>query len=255
MRLLPVAGLMLMAAEGVALADDIVVSKPGVMCNSSQALARLTLPGGDSRTHQAPTLQKYLDIAAAGGCRDLQIGQRLDVVKSFRNTVVVSLQDDGEGHGPSTLVAPLIDFDQAAATPRAGDASSAADPIMDVPIGMRQADFVRIHGVGSCVVSADGGRECYYSGKTKSNCPAEFSCYATIYEFVHGALVAFHTQLVSESDWVQLYRLTLATFGSPVTTTAAWGISTAFNTNIGVLDFARKAGPPPSWHVTLSYRP
>ena len=255
MRVLPAAGLMLAAAESMVLADDIVVSKPGIMCNSSQALSRLTLPGGDSRTHQEPTLQKYLDIATAGGCRDLQIGQRLGVVKSFRNTVIVSLKDEGGGHGSSTLVAPLIDFDQAATMPHAGDASLAPDPIMDVPIGMGLADFVRIHGVGSCVDSADGGKECYYSGKMKSNCPAEFSCYATIYEFVHGALVAFHTQLISESDWVQLYRLTLATFGSPVTTTAAWGMSTSFNTRVGVLDFARKAGPPPSWHVTLSYRP
>ncbi len=246
---------MLAVVQDVASANDIVVSKPGVMCNSSQALAKLTLPGGDSRTHQGPTPQSYLDIAVAGGCRDLQIGQRLTVVKSFKNTVVVSLGDDGEGHGSRNLVAPLIDFDQVATASRAGNASSVPDPIMDVPIGINQADFVRIHGAGNCVDSADGGRQCYYSGKTKSNCPAEFSCYATIYEFVHGVLVAFHTQLVSESDWVQLYRLTLATFGSPVTTTAAWGMSTSFNTGVGVLDFARKTGSPPSWHVTLSYRP
>ena len=238
------------------------------MCNSSQALARLTLPGGDSRTHRPGASQRYLDVASNGNCRDLQIGQRLTMLKAFKNTVVVSLGHQEAGDGSNVLVAPLIDFDLVHA-PAAGTAlispdqatgtdpaaGPAADPIMDVPIGMREADFIRMHGEGKCVGSSDGGEECYYSGANKANCPADLSCYATIYEFLHGRLVAFHTQLVSGSDWIQLYRLTLATFGSPTATTEPWGISTAFDTNTGILDFARKSGPPPSWHITLSYKP
>ena len=239
------------------------------MCNSSEALARLTLPGGDSRTHRPGASQRILDIADRGSCRDLRIGEKLVVLKAFRNTVIVSPEREQPGSGSNVLVAPLIDFDIVPPTPaegtapirpdQAGENAAAAgtirDPIMDVPIGMRRADFIQTHGSGKCVDSTDGGEECYYSGTNKADCPAELSCYATIYEFLRGRLVAFHTQLTSESDWVQLYRLSLSTFGPPAATTEPWGVSTMFDTDTGVLDFARKSGPPISWHITLSYRP
>lgn len=269
MRALPMAVFMLVAVICGASAKDIIVVRPGIMCSSPQALATLTLPSGDSRTHRDTAIKRYLDIARLGDCHDLQLGRKISVVKEFRNTVIVSLEDQAAGHGLTNLTAPMIDFDPAPTLPtsevaavpqdRAGETTPpprpTSDAIMDVPIGMRRTDFIRIHGSGRCVDSADGGEECTYPGTNETDCPAEFSCYATVYEFLRGNLVAFHTQLVSESDWMQLYRLTLATFGSPAATTEPWGVSTSFDTKTGVLNFTRKTGPPPSWHVTLSYRP
>ncbi len=267
MRALLTAGLMLVLVTLAAEADDAVVIRPGVMCSSPQALAALTLPNGDSRTHRGVSIERYLGIARKGGCSDLQIGQKLEVAKSFTNTAVVTLAGNVQGDGAAVFLAPLIDLDLTASA-QAAEAAPAttddrrstshgprADMIMDVPIGMARADFARAHGDGKCVQSADGGLECYYSGANKADCPGQYACYATIYEFLHGTLVAFHTQLVSQSDWIQLYRLTLAMFASPVPTTQAWGNSTSFSTDTGVLEFAHKMGPPPSWHVTLSYRP
>ena len=267
MRALLTAGLMLVSVTLVAEADDAVVIRPGVMCSSPQALAALTLPNGDSRTHRGVSIERYLGIARKGGCSDLQVGQKLDVAKSFRNTAVVIPAGNLQGDGATVFLAPLIDLDLATPTQAADTAPAISDDrrhalqgpktdmIMDVPIGMARTDFAKAHGDGKCVPSADGGLECYYSGANKADCPGQYACYATIYEFVHGTLVAFHTQLVSQSDWIQLYRLTLAMFASPVPTTQAWGNSTSFSTDNGVLEFAHKMGPPPSWHVILSYRP
>jgi hypothetical protein len=268
MRALLTAGLMLVSATLSARADDLVVTRPGVMCSSAQALAALTLPDGDSRTHRDASVEKYAEVARKGECRDLQIGQKLGVVKMFRNTAIVSLRGDTQEDNADVFVAPVIDLGSVLAPPVAAAAiapvvhenpgiprNPVSDTIMDVPIGMTQVDFVRLHGDGKCIDSADGGLQCSYSGANKADCPGEYACYATVYEFLHGVLVAFHTQLVSQVDWVQLYRLTLATFASPMPTTQPWGNAISFNTNTGVLMFAHKIGPPQSWHVTLSYRP
>ena len=263
-----VAGLMLVSVTPAAEADEAVVIRPGVMCSSPRALAALTLPNGDSRTHRGVSIERYLEIARTGGCSDLQIGQKLDVSKSFRNTAVVTLVGNRQEDDAAIFLAPLIDLEMGSPSAEVAEAASAtggdrlpgargpkADMIMDVPIGMARADFAKTHGDGKCVQSADGGLECYYSGTNKADCPGQYACYATIYEFLHGTLVAFHTQLVSQSDWVQLYRLTLAMFASPMPTTQAWGNATSFSTDVGVLESAHKMGPPPSWHVILNYRP
>jgi hypothetical protein len=94
-------------------ADDLIATHPGVMCASADALARLTLPGGDSRTHAATPEPQTLSLAASGGCVDIKPGIRVTVQKAFRNTSVVTYR------GPSaqtnqTFVVPTIDFAPAA---------------------------------------------------------------------------------------------------------------------------------------------
>jgi hypothetical protein len=63
-----------------ALADELVATRPGVMCVSADVLSRMILPGGDSRTHSATVARETLNLAASGGCVDinrvLRAGQR-----------------------------------------------------------------------------------------------------------------------------------------------------------------------------------
>lgn len=66
----------LLAAAGwfstQAMAADLIATKPGVMCVSAQALAQLTLPNGESRSHGATATPEQLAQAQAGGCIDIQ---------------------------------------------------------------------------------------------------------------------------------------------------------------------------------------
>ncbi len=91
-------------------AEEAVVAAPGIMCSSADALAALTLHGGNSRTHREKPEAMDLDLARQGGCQDLQIGERLSVLERFRNTAVVV---PAAGSWPATsdrFVAPLIDL-------------------------------------------------------------------------------------------------------------------------------------------------
>ena len=101
-----------------AIADELVAVKPGVMCVSTDALARLTLPNGDSRTHAIAPRPDDLAAAAAGGCIDIPPGARVQVVQAFRNTSRVIYAGPGAptdgmmtvpnvDFGPSTGVAPV----------------------------------------------------------------------------------------------------------------------------------------------------
>lgn len=70
--------------------------REGVMCLSARALAILTLPNGDSRTHRPGHDGNDLEIASAGGCVDLRPDMALDVHRSYHNTSLVwVLQQDG----------------------------------------------------------------------------------------------------------------------------------------------------------------
>jgi hypothetical protein len=94
-----------------ALADELVATRPGVMCVSADALARLTLPSGDSRTHAATTTPELQGLAASGGCIDIQPGMRVTVQKAFKNTAVVTYRPAG-AQSDQTFVVPNIDFVQ-----------------------------------------------------------------------------------------------------------------------------------------------
>jgi hypothetical protein len=103
-----------------ALADELVATRPGVMCASADALGRLTLPGGDSRTHAATATPETQSLAASGGCIDIKPGIRVTVQKAFKNTSVVTYRA-ADAQSEQTFVIPNIDF--AAAT---GDAAPVA---------------------------------------------------------------------------------------------------------------------------------
>lgn len=97
------------ALSAHALADELVATRPGVMCVSADALARLTLPSGDSRTHAAAVTPETQSLAASGGCVEIKPGIRVTVQKAFKNTSVVTYRAAG-AQNEQTFVIPNIDF-------------------------------------------------------------------------------------------------------------------------------------------------
>jgi hypothetical protein len=95
------------ALSAHALADELVATRPGVMCVSADALARLTLPSGDSRTHAAAVAPETQSLV------EIKPGIRVTVQKAFKNTSVVTYRAAG-AQNEQTFVIPNIDF--AAAT-------------------------------------------------------------------------------------------------------------------------------------------
>ncbi len=86
------------------------------MCVSSEALAILTLPNGDSKTHRPMPDGKDRQIASAGGCIDLLPSMELTVYQSYHNTSLVVVTE--EGQVLSTVYrAPNIDLQPALAVP------------------------------------------------------------------------------------------------------------------------------------------
>ena len=72
---------------------DLVAIRPGVMCASAAALASLTLPSGDSRTHAASPRPQDLAVARQGGCGDVTLGHAVLVQTRHHNTSVVTTGD------------------------------------------------------------------------------------------------------------------------------------------------------------------
>ncbi|MFM0209926.1 hypothetical protein PQQ96_21205 [Paraburkholderia sediminicola] len=91
------------------MADDLIATKPGVMCASAQALAQLTLPNGDSRSHEAAATPAQQALAQSGGCIDIQPGITVNVQTAHKNTSVVTYQQPGSATS-ETFVIPNIDF-------------------------------------------------------------------------------------------------------------------------------------------------
>ena len=86
-------------------ADDLVAIRPGVLCVSAAALASLTLPDGDSRTHVPSPRPQDLATARRGGCSDVVLGHLVRVRTAHHNSSVVT------GPGSSDpLVVANIDF-------------------------------------------------------------------------------------------------------------------------------------------------
>ncbi len=97
---------MLMLGLGSVHGQELVATKPGVMCRSADALGKLTLPGGDSRTHAAAPRPEDLAVAASGGCIDIPRGVHVTVQQAFHNTSIVSYGPAGA----SPFVIPNADF-------------------------------------------------------------------------------------------------------------------------------------------------
>ncbi|PQV53059.1 hypothetical protein [Paraburkholderia sp. BL21I4N1] len=132
----------LLAAAGwfgtQAMAADLIATKPGVMCVSAQALAQLTLPGGESRSHGASATPEQLAQAQAGGCIDIQPGVTVTVLTARKNTSVVSYQRPGSTT-VETFVVPNIDFspvftDDAAALQPAAQTQAQALALAPSPV-------------------------------------------------------------------------------------------------------------------------
>ena len=124
--------------SSLAEAEEAVVAKPGIMCSSSEALAILTLHGGNSRTHREKPEARDLDVASRGGCQDLQIGERLSVLERFRNTAIVVPAAGAPTTVTDRFVAPLIDLtlDAASGGAQVPDAAETpADAIAAKPQG------------------------------------------------------------------------------------------------------------------------
>lgn len=118
--------------SSAAAAAELTADQPGVMCASAAALAQLTLPGGDSRTHRPGASPAELTAAQQGGCVDIPHGLSVTVLQHHQNTSVVSYADQtGALH---TMVVPNADFrDADAATPPnirpAQSADASAPPV------------------------------------------------------------------------------------------------------------------------------
>ena len=101
--------LALAAAPAAARADLLRATRPGVMCTSPDALAKLTLPDGSSRSagNASPAFQA---IADAGGCRDFGVGRTVILLTARRNTDIVR-GDTMTGDGVlGDFIVPGIDF-------------------------------------------------------------------------------------------------------------------------------------------------
>ncbi len=102
--------------------------RPGVMCLSAQALAILTLPNGDSRTHQPSQRERDAQVASQGGCVDLAPAMHLLVHRRYHNTSLVYVTgQDGAAAGALYRV-PNIDLEITAAPPALRDQAAVPPP-------------------------------------------------------------------------------------------------------------------------------
>ncbi len=131
-------GLLWLPAAAAARADVLVAVRPGVMCTSAEALARLTLPDGSSRTAVAAPEPRHVALKAAGGCVDIPRGARVAVNRSYRNTSI-GTHDPGDGRGLREFVVPNIDFRP---LPNSGDRFRSSGRAMAPPSEPDTADFL-----------------------------------------------------------------------------------------------------------------
>lgn len=107
--LLSASSILMAWMPAAAMAADLVAIRPGVACRSPEALARLTLPDGESRSHAVAPAGADLAAAKAGGCIDLRPGTILALGTARRNTSIVT---SGMASGP--LVVPNVDVEPVA---------------------------------------------------------------------------------------------------------------------------------------------
>ena len=130
---------------GVVRADDLVAVRPGVMCVSADALAKLILHNGDSRTHAPVPRPQDLAAAAGGGCIDIPPGARVAVQQAFNNTSIVTY--DGPGAPPGgRMIVPNVDF----APAKGGEAPAAGG--FTVPAGYAVAQRLPVKPDGTMLV-------------------------------------------------------------------------------------------------------
>ncbi len=95
-----------------ACATTLLAARPGEMCKSADALAKLTLPDGSSRAGVANPRPEDTAIDMAGGCVDIMSGMTVTLLTARKNTSIVTYK---EGQAPTAqYIAPNIDFIDAA---------------------------------------------------------------------------------------------------------------------------------------------
>lgn len=112
MRATVVLALPLLLWIAPALGETLVAARPGVMCKSPDALARLTLHDGSSRSEGLLASPPAQRIAQQGGCIDITSGLQVSVLETRRNTSIVTYAN-GAGP-PQRYIVPNIDFTDAA---------------------------------------------------------------------------------------------------------------------------------------------
>ena len=99
-----------MAVAPAAHADLLRSTKPGVMCRSADALAKLSRPDGSSPTVDATPSPAVQAIADAGGCNNFRPGTVVILVNARRNTSIVRA-DSQTGDGVlDTFFVPNVDY-------------------------------------------------------------------------------------------------------------------------------------------------
>ena len=121
MRFLAAALLLL---PGVAAAQSMVATRPGLMCVSPGALAALTLPDGSNRGASSRAHPDDEATKQAGHCIDIPPGARVTAQQRRINTSIVTFDP---GDGARSFIVPNIDF--AVERPPGSEARSAPDPI------------------------------------------------------------------------------------------------------------------------------
>ncbi len=95
-----------------ACATTLLAARPGEMCKTADATAKLTLPDGSSRAEIENPRPQDTAIEMAGGCVEIMSGMTVTLLTARKNTSIVIYK---EGAGPAAqYVAPNIDFIDAA---------------------------------------------------------------------------------------------------------------------------------------------
>ena len=116
------------ALPGVAAAQTMVATHPGLMCTEPGALATLTMPDGSNRGASPHARPDDDAIKQQGGCIDIPADARVAVHQRRINTSIVSF-DAGDGRGDRTWIVPNIDFTAPHAA--TAEASPAGLPVVD----------------------------------------------------------------------------------------------------------------------------
>ena len=147
MRSVPVLALALLAAVSASVrAEERIATRPGLMCMSADALAKLTLPDGSSRAALPRPRPEDLRTKAEGGCVDLHPGgSRVTVVESYRLTSKVTA-DPGDGGGTRAFTIPNVDF----ASALVEGAAAAPDPATVLGTSTRLGVTISADGLGWC---------------------------------------------------------------------------------------------------------
>jgi hypothetical protein len=283
-RSLLLACLLLIASTASSWADDLVATKPGLVCVSADALARLTLPGGSSRTAQGNPTPADLALKQSGGCTDITIGMRVHVETARHNTSIVTYTaPDGQA---VTAYVPNIDFEDAvspndtAATSTLPVANAPKEVATSAPQALGNVVIVvslRSSAMGQPLGSFENqypGLVCDSDSKTcdfeetatpQALCPKLAPCENLTIFAADSEVVGYQAEF-SEKDWTNLLIETTAALGTaqqktigpdgPITMTTDywdWRLSSGEDLNFTAIRGTNIRGEPIDTHAIAIY--